>query len=63
MSFFIKNSKILKSKTFHTTGIGEYFISTPEVVKSKSNLKFYFEMNEEYPNYGFCVNLLKKKVQ
>ena len=47
MSVFIKNSKILKSKTFHTTGIGEYFISTPEVVKSKSNLKFFFERTED----------------
>ena len=47
MSVFIKNSKILKSKTFHTTGIGEYFISTPEVVKSKNNLKFFFQRTED----------------
>jgi hypothetical protein len=30
------------TKTFHTVGIGEYFISTPEVVKNKSNLNFFF---------------------
>ena len=105
------------TKTFHTVGIGEYFISTPEVVKNKSNLnfffnrdsidninnlfdkhgteealekhtlsngialsfqnvkdsqiyivevkngeydiyKFYFKIEDEYPNYGFCINLL-----
>jgi len=52
------------AKTFHRNGIGEFFISTPDVVKSKENLEFFFKRAESFADnffYEFPDKLFFKK--